>query len=136
MKTTKFFPLITFLFSVCFISCNSPENIIKNYVEQQNELCPIDMGEGLACTGVVSMCPDMKYVKFYIEGDYHFTEELVNNKEESIHKLFQSASKHDNIQFGNALIDAGVGLIFHYYTTGLPTESMNVIIEASELLPH
>lgn len=118
---------------MCFISCKSPETNIKNYVEQQNELCPIDMGEGLTCTGVVSMCPDMKYVKFYIEGDYHFTEELVTNKKESIDKLFQSASMHDNIQFGEVLIDAGVGLIFHYYTTGLPTESMNVIIEASDL---
>ena len=33
-----------------------------------------------------------------------------------------------------ALIDAGVGLIFHYYNiTGLPKDSMNVIIEAADL---
>ncbi len=124
----------TLLFSICITSCASPETIIENYVKQQNELCPIDMGEGLTCTGVVNMCPQMKYVKLYIEGDCHFTEEIVTNKKESLHKLLQSASKYDNIQFGKALIDAGVGLIFHYYNiTGLPKDSMNVIIEAADL---
>ena len=127
--------LITALALMSIPSCNLTEKILQAAVEQANESCPNDMGDGLVMTGLTYDGQDVVY-SIECDGEmYYLEQELVTPdlKQTTIDELLAKEASDENLQAFLTLVRrAKAGIVYHYYIPDTEME-MEVKIEPDEL---
>lgn len=114
-------------------SCgNNPQTIIRMQTIAENRSCPQDLGGGLTLVNVEF---EGLYMIYNIKGEglYFSQKNATPEMKDQIVQTLQTNAQIDAAtkKLLTALIDAKVGIIYHYY--GDADSVMDVVIEAEDL---